>query len=61
MTERELKQYALIGLLVRIKAEQDRLDKPIDDKTKEQIKIRLDPMSRDYNTLLDELRNEKPL
>lgn len=61
MTERELKQYALIGLLVRIKAEQDRLDKPIDDKTKEQIKIRIDTMSRDYNTLLDELRNEKPL
>ena len=61
MTERELKQYALIGLLVRIKAEQDRLDKPIDDKTKEQIKTRIDIMSRDYNTLVDEFRNEKPL
>lgn len=61
MTERELKQYALIGLLVRIKAEQDRLDKPIDNRTKEQIKYKIETMKNDYNSLLDELRNEKPL
>lgn len=61
MTERELKQYALIGLLVRIKAEQDRLDKPIDNRTKEHIKDKIETMKNDYNSLLDELRNEKPL
>lgn len=61
MTERELKKYALIGLLIRIKAEQDRLEKPIDNRTKEQIKTSIDTMTSDYNALLDELKDEKPL
>lgn len=61
MTDRKLKQYALIGLLVTIQAEQDRLNKPIDKQMKEQVKLNIDTMTNEYNSLVNELNNEKPL
>ncbi len=56
MTDRELKIYALSGLLVRIKHEQDRINKVKDTEHREQIQNSIDKMIADYEELLKELR-----
>ena len=57
MTELELKRYALIGLIVRIRAEQERLQKITDEKIKNGIKYDLNKMLVQYNELRKELLN----
>jgi hypothetical protein len=56
MTERELKKYALTGLLVRIDAEEKRLPKVNDKRQKEHIAKTIFIMKKQYNELLEELR-----
>ena len=56
MTDRELKEYALIGLLVRINADKEQLQKAADIKDKIRIETRIDKMTQYYESLLRELR-----
>ena len=57
MTDRELKRYAITGMLVRIEAEEKRYNFVKDEKQKELLKIQIEKMKNDYNFLLEELRN----
>lgn len=56
MTERELKKYALVGLLVQIQAEEKKLNKTATDK--ERIKTKVETMKAEYNSLLEELQQK---
>jgi hypothetical protein len=56
MTDKELKEFALIGLLVRIDAEKKKLEKTTDKDTYIFRKEKLDKMKNDYNNLLAELK-----
>lgn len=56
ITDRELKEYALIGLLVRINAEKEKLTKQTEPKAKVMIETRIDRMTQIYESLLYELR-----
>lgn len=56
ITDRELKEYALIGLLVRINAEKEKLTKQTEPKAKTMIEPRIDRMTQIYESLLYELR-----
>ena len=56
MTDRELKKYALTGLLVRIDAEEKRIPKVKDQRQKEHIEKQVKIMKNQYNELLEELR-----
>ena len=57
MTELELKKYALVGLIVRIRAEQDRLKRTKDKTMQNVIKYDLNKMIVQYNELRKELLN----
>lgn len=59
MTDRELKIYALSGLLVRINHEQERISKVKDTEHREHIQNSIDKMISDYEELLKELRNNE--
>ncbi len=56
MTDRELKEYALIGLLVRINADKEQLQKITDTTDRIRIETRIDRMTQYYESLLYELR-----
>jgi hypothetical protein len=56
MTDRELKRYAITGMLVRIEAEEKRIPFIKDEKLKANSKRLLEELKNDYNNLLDELR-----
>lgn len=60
MTERELKKFALVGMLRRIQADTDRLKKVKPTEQKERLKQSNDTLTEEYNKLLKELQ-EKPL
>lgn len=60
MTERELKKFALVGMLRRIQADTDRLKKVKPTEQKERLKQSIDTLTEEYNKLLNELQ-EKPL
>lgn len=60
MTERELKKFALVGMLRRIQADTDRLKKVKPTEQKERLKQSIDTLTEEYNKLLKELQ-EKPL
>lgn len=55
MTEKELKKYALIGLLVRIKAEEEKYNKAKTETRKQEIKERIDIMKNQFNSIVDEI------
>lgn len=55
MTEKELKKYALIGLLVRITAEEKKYNKAKDENRKQEIKERIDKMKKQYNSIVNEI------
>lgn len=57
MTELELKQYALIGLIVRIRAEQDKLKRTTDKTKQNAIKYDINKMTCQYIELRKELIN----
>lgn len=59
MTDRELKLYAVSGLLVRINAEQEKLNKSKDNESRKIIQDRIDKMIDDYEELLRELKNNE--
>ena len=56
MTDRQLKHYALAGMLIRIEAEEKRIPFIKDEKLKANSKRLLEELKNDYNNLLDELR-----
>ena len=55
MKEKELKKYALIGLLVRIKAEEEKYNKAKTETRKQEIKERIDIMKNQFNSIVDEI------
>lgn len=57
MTELELKKYALVGLIIRIRAEQERLKKVTDEKQQNAIKYDINKMTCQYIELRKELLN----
>lgn len=59
MTDRELKLYAVSGLLVIINAEQDKLKKSKDNESRKIIQDRIDKLIYDYEELLRELKNNE--
>lgn len=61
MTDRELKNYAIIGLLVRIDAEKKKLKKSICISRRKQIKDRIHKMTEQYTEILNELMDKNPL
>ena len=61
MTNSELKSYAISGLLVRIKAEQDKLTKITDSNRQEQIKQKIKKMENHYTELLCEMQGKTPI
>lgn len=56
MEYRELLKYALTGLLIRIDAEEKKLQKATDQQRKDQLQTRIDTLKSQYNELLEELR-----
>ena len=56
MEYRELLKYALTGLLIRIDAEEKKLQKATDQQRKDQLQTRIDTMKSQYNDLLEKLR-----
>lgn len=56
LTDRELKEYALVGLLVRIDAESSRHPLIKDKRDLELCESRLEKMQAQYNELLADLR-----
>jgi hypothetical protein len=56
MTEKELKEYATIGLLVRINADKEQLTKITEPRERERVAARLERMQKHYESLLDDLR-----
>lgn len=55
MTDRELKKYALVGLLIQIEREEKKLKTATD---KEIIKTKIETMKADYIKLLEELQQK---
>lgn len=53
----DLKKYALVGLLVRIKAEKEKLKKPTDETQKKTIEQRIVKLEKEYSLLLEEIQN----
>lgn len=60
MTERELKKFALVGMLIRIQADTEKLKKVKPTEEKARLKQSIDTLTEEYNKLLNELQ-EKPL
>jgi hypothetical protein len=60
MTDRELKKFALVGMLIRIQADTDKLKRVKAEEQKERLKKNIDNLTTEYNNLLKELK-EKPL
>ena len=58
MTDRELKMYALAGLLVRINAEKEKADRITDTATRQQIESKIEYMCAEYDKLLAELKKQ---
>lgn len=56
ITDRELKEYALVGLLVRINAESERHPLIKGKRDLELCESRLEKMQQQYNEILAELR-----
>lgn len=56
MTEKELKKYAVVGLLVRIEAEQKRLQRTKREEEKKIVQIKIETLSEHYIELLNEIR-----
>lgn len=56
MTDRELKMYALAGMLIRLQAEQDKLKKATDESRRKQLQQRIDTITEHYNETLKELQ-----
>ena len=57
MTELELKKYALVGMLVRIEAEEKRIPYIINSKEREYFTAENEVLKSEYNSLLDEVMN----
>lgn len=61
MTDRELKMYAIAGMLIRLQAEQDKLKKATDESRRKQIQNRIDIITEHYTETFNELQNKNPL
>ena len=60
MTDRELKMYAIAGIISRLQAEQDKLKKATDESRRQEIQNRIDTIKEHYTETLKELQ-ENPL
>ncbi len=60
MTDKELKKFALVGMLIRIQADTDKLKRVKSVEQKERLQKGIDNLTAEYNKLLNELQ-EKPL
>lgn len=56
MTEKELKKYAVVGLLVRIEAEQKRLQRIKREEEKKIVQSKIETLVEHYMELLNEIR-----
>lgn len=56
MTDRELKMYALAGMLIRLQAEQDKLKKATTESRRKELQQRIDKITEHYNETLTELQ-----
>lgn len=56
MTEKELKKYAVVGLLVRIEAEQKRLQRIKREEEKKIVQSKIETLAEHYMELLNEIR-----
>lgn len=56
MTDKELKEYALVGILVRLDAEQKKLPLATEQSQKIMIETRIDRLTQHYNAILNDLR-----
>lgn len=61
ITERELKLYALVGILSQVNSQSERYAKITDEALKKQAEIRLLKLEADYRELIEELRREDGL
>lgn len=61
MTDRELKIYAISGIMVRIGAEEDKLKKATTESRRKQIESRIEILKNHYTELLNELQNKNPI
>lgn len=61
MTNRELKIYAIAGMLIRLQSEQDKLKNTTDESRRQQIQNRIDIIKEHYAETLNELQNKNPL
>lgn len=52
ITQRELIKFALVGIIVRIDAEKEKLNKATEDSRKADLQSRIDIMTEQYNELL---------
>lgn len=58
MTDKELKEYALVGILVRLDAEQKKLPLATEQSQKVMIETRIDILTQHYNAILNDLRQQ---
>ena len=56
MTDRELKRYALTGILIRLEQEKDKLEKQNDEEIKNKIKNRINKLQEHYTEIVNELQ-----
>ena len=61
MTDRQLKMYAISGLIVRIDFEKERLKNATEETEINRIKNDIKTMQNHYTELLEELQNKNPL
>ena len=60
MTDRELKKYAIVGMLIRLQEEQYKLKIQTNERHRQQTQKRIDTIVEHYNETLKELK-ENPL
>ena len=61
MTNRELKMYAIAGMLIRLQSEQYKLKKATNESRRQQIQNRIDIIREHYTETLNELQKKNPL
>lgn len=61
ITERELKLYAIVGILSQVNSQSERYTNITDEALKKQAEIRLLKLEADYHELIEELRREEGL
>ena len=61
ITERELKLYAIVGILSQVNYQSERYAKITDEALKKQAEIQLLKLEADYHELIEEMRREEEI